>query len=48
MKMYPDFSEITQTKICLSSLNHEDEYISLLYINININITEECTQVYHT
>ena len=44
MKIYPDFSEITQIKMCLSSINHEDEYISLLYININI--TEECTQVY--
>jgi hypothetical protein len=30
--------------MCLSSINHEDEYISLLYININI--TEEWTQVY--
>ena len=35
MKMYPDLSEI------LSSINHEDEKISLLYINI----TEECTHV---
>jgi hypothetical protein len=42
MKIYPDFSEITQIKMCLSSINHEDEQISLLYINI----TEECTQVY--
>ena len=25
MKMYPDFSEITQIKMCLSSINHEDE-----------------------
>ena len=39
MKIYPDFSEITQIKMCLSSINHEDEKISLLYINI----TEECT-----
>ena len=46
MKIYPDFSEITQIKMCLSSFNHEDEYISLLCININI--TEEYTQVYHT
>ena len=44
MKIYPDFSEIIQIKMCLSSINHEDEYISLLYINVNI--TEECTQVY--
>ena len=44
MKIYPNFSEITQINMCLSSINHEDEYISLLYININI--TEECTQVY--
>ena len=44
MKIYPDFSEITQIKMCLSSINHEDEYISLLYINVNI--TEECTHVY--
>ena len=43
MKIYPDFSEITQIKMCLSSINHEDEQISPLYININI--TEECTQV---
>ena len=35
-----DFSEITQIKMCLSSINHKDEKISLLYINI----TEECTQ----
>jgi hypothetical protein len=48
MKIYPDFSEITQIKMCLSSINHEDEYISLLHISIKINITEECTQVYHT
>ena len=33
------FSEITQIKMCLSSINHKDEKISLLYINI----TEECT-----
>ena len=39
MKIYPDFFEITQIKMCLSSINHEDEKISLLYINI----TEECT-----
>ena len=39
MKIYPDFSEINQIKICLSSINHEDEQISLLYINI----TKECT-----
>ena len=44
MKIYPDFSEITQIKMCLTSINHEDEYISLLYININI--TEDGTQVY--
>ena len=25
MKIYPDFSEITQIKMCLSSINHEDE-----------------------
>jgi hypothetical protein len=25
MKMYPDFYEITQIKMCLSSINHEDE-----------------------
>ena len=37
MKIYPDFSEITQIKMCLSSINHEDEYISLLYINIKYN-----------
>jgi hypothetical protein len=24
MKIYPDFSEITQIKMCLSSINHED------------------------
>ena len=41
MKMYPDFSEINQIKMCLSSINHEDEKISLLYINI----TEECAHV---
>ena len=40
MKIYPDFSEITQIKMCLSSINHEDEKISLLYINIT---AEECT-----
>jgi hypothetical protein len=34
-----DFSEITQIKMCLSSINHKDEKISLLYFNI----TEECT-----
>jgi len=39
MKMYPDFSDITQIKMCLSSINHEDEKISLLYT------TEECTHV---
>jgi hypothetical protein len=31
MKIYPEFSEITQIKMCLSSINHEDEKISLLY-----------------
>jgi hypothetical protein len=38
MKIYPDFSEINQIKICLSSINHEDEQISLLYINRNRRI----------
>jgi hypothetical protein len=41
MKIYPDFSEITQIKMCLSSINHEDANIFLLYINI----TEECTHL---
>jgi hypothetical protein len=36
MKIYPDFSEINQIKICLSSINHEDEQISLLYIKNRI------------
>jgi hypothetical protein len=31
--------KITQIKMCLPSINHKDEQISLLYINI----TEECT-----
>jgi hypothetical protein len=32
MKIYPDFSEITQIKMCLSSINHEDEkYIPVIY-----------------
>jgi hypothetical protein len=42
--MYLDFSEITQIKICLSSINHENEKISLLYKYINI--TEECSHVF--
>jgi hypothetical protein len=25
MKIYSDFSEITQIKMCLSTINHEDE-----------------------
>ena len=30
MKMYPDFSEITQIRMCLSSINHENENISCI------------------
>ena len=39
MKIYPDFSEITLIKMCLSSINHQDEKISLLYINITVKCT---------
>jgi hypothetical protein len=35
------FLQITQIKMCLSSINHEDEKYPYLYINI----TEECTHV---
>jgi hypothetical protein len=40
-KFIPIFFQITQIKMCLSSINHEDEKYPYLYINI----TEECTHV---